>query len=198
MKQQEFEATYAQMTEAELARVLRDRRDLVPEARSALDVEIGRRHLDPAELHKLKPHSIDKPRHPTELEKKLKGKRLRPVWIVVCFVLSVGLAATLGHFGALRLFWPICITILVPVFTLWGHWELKGRPWFWAAIALIVAAHVTIFFFIGWPWGEKWIPARSVEGLMTLDLMAIFGLISLVEKMLHEDGAAEARGPAAS
>lgn len=194
MEQQSYAANYAQMTDGELARVLRDRRDLVPDARIALDLEIEKRGVDPEQLRKLKPHSIGKPRHPTTLEKKMKGKRLRPVWIVVSIAFSAVLAATLVHFGALRLFWPICITIIVPVFTLWGHWELKGRLWFWVAIGLIVAAHVTIFFFIGWPWGEKWIPARSVEGIMILDLMAIFALISLVEKLLGED----AEGAAAS
>jgi len=192
MDQQAFAATYAEMNDGELAKVLRDRHDLVPAAKDALDMEIARRHLDPAQLHKLKPHSIDKPRHPTELEKRMKGKRLRPVWILPCIVVSVALAVTLGHFGALRFFWPIGITIIVPVFTVWGHWELKRRPWFWAAIGFIAAAHATVFFFAGWPWGEKWIPARSVEGIMTLDLMSIFALISLLEKVLHEDGPAAA------
>jgi len=175
------------MADWELARVLRDQRDLVPEARSALDLEIRKRRLDPAQLHRMRPHSIDEPRHRTLLERKLGKKRIRATWLVAGAALGLVLAFVLGHFGNLRFYWPICITILVPVFTVWGHLELRKRPWFWVTIALIAMGHATAFFFVGWPWGDRWIPARSVEGLCTLDLMAIFAVISLVEKILHED-----------
>ena len=47
MDEHSFDATYAQMLDGELARVLRGRRNLVPEARLALDREIQKRQLDP-------------------------------------------------------------------------------------------------------------------------------------------------------
>jgi hypothetical protein len=187
MTEQSFEATYSQMSDGELARVLRDKRDLVPEARTALDIEIQKRQLDPEQLRKLRPHSIDKPRHRTLAEERLAGKKIRGVWLIAGILLSLLLAAVLGHFGKLQLFWPVSITILVPVFTLWGHSELIRRPWFWMTIVVVTAAHAIFFYFAGWPWGTKWIPAKAIEGFVTLDLIAIFALISVIEKFLHED-----------
>ena len=69
MTEESFEATYSQMSDGELARVLRAKRDLVPEAVGALDREIQKRHLDPSELRKLGPRSIGKRRTPTMLER---------------------------------------------------------------------------------------------------------------------------------
>src|SRR5579863_319764 len=125
MSEQSFEATYAQMSDGELAKVLRDKRDLVPEAIAALDREIQNRRLDPSQLRKLHPHSIDGPHHPTDLERRLGGKRIRGVWLVATIVMSMALIAALDHFGIEQLFWPISITIVALVFTIWGHWELK-------------------------------------------------------------------------
>lgn len=72
-----FDETYAHMMDGELAKVLRGRRYLVPEARTALDKEIQKRNLDPEKLRKQRPRNIDGPKHPTTLEKRMKHKRLR-------------------------------------------------------------------------------------------------------------------------
>lgn len=193
MNEQSFETTYSQMADWELARVLRDRRDLVPAAKQALDIEIQKRNLDPAELHKLRPHSIE-PHHKTVIDKlggkgldQLKKKRLRGRWLLAVLAWSLLLCALLDHFGVLQLFWPVNITIFVPVFVVWGHWELRRRPWFWITIASVVAAHVVFFSFVAWPWGTHWVWARVVEGLSTIDIVAIFALITFIERLLHED-----------
>jgi hypothetical protein len=73
---EDFASTYSQMTEGELARVLRGRRSLVPDARTALDLEIQKRNLDPERLRKQRPRSLEKRRRPLEVEKRLKDKRL--------------------------------------------------------------------------------------------------------------------------
>ena len=191
MDQHAFEDTYTRMTDWELAKVMRDRRDLVPTARAALDREVERRGLGTEQLRKMRPHSIDKPRHKTDLERRLGKKRIRGAWLVAAMAFAFLLAVILDSFKALQLFWPINITIVVPVFTVWGHLELKRRLWFWVAIATITAAHAVVFYFVAWPWGTKWVWARVIEGICTLDLMAVFGLISLVEKLLGEDRASE-------
>jgi hypothetical protein len=195
MNEQSFEMTYAQMSDEELARVLRDKRDLVPEAVSALDLEIHKRNVDPSQLHRLRPRSIDKPWHRTSLGRlsekigieKLRGKRIRGVWLLVEMSLSVLLIAILYHFGIEQLFWPIITTITVPAFVVWGHSELKGRLWFWLTIAGVVASHVFFFYFVGWPWGVKWVPAMIIAGLWNIDLIVVFALIWLIEKLLHKD-----------
>jgi hypothetical protein len=194
MAEQFFEDTYAKMSDGELARVLRDKRDLAPEARKALELEIQKRHLDPSQLRTLRPHSIDKPWRRTRLGRfsekigieRLRGKRIRGVWLLVEMVLSMLLIAILYHFGIEQLFWPIVTTIAVPAFAVWGHSELKGRLWFWVTIAGVVASHVVFFYFAGWPWGTKWVSAFAIAGLWNLDLVAVFALIWLIEKLLHE------------
>ena len=195
MDEQSYEETYARMSDAELARVLRDRRDLVPEAAKALDLELQRRQLDSTQLRRLRPHSSDKPWRRTRIGRfsekigieKLRGKRIRGVWLLVEVVLSMLLIAILYHFGIEQLFWPIVTTIAVPAFAVWGHSELKGRLWFWVTIAGVVASHVAFFYFAGWPWGTKWVSAFAIAGLWNLDLVAVFALIWLIEKLLHED-----------
>jgi hypothetical protein len=184
MDQNDFESSYEQMSDGELARVLRDRRDLVPEAVSALDREIQRRNLDPSQLRKQKPRSIDKRRPPTIAEQRLKGKRLRLPWMLGTMALSVVLLVSLAHFGVEQLYWPIFITIVVPIFTVWGFWELKGRPWFWGTIATIVAANTALFGLVPWPWGTHWVPGRAIAGLCTLEVIPIFALIARLHKRL--------------
>jgi hypothetical protein len=72
----DFAATYAQMNEGELARVLRGRRSLVPETAAALDCEIKKRNLIPEQLRRQSPRSLEERRHPFTVEKRLKGKSL--------------------------------------------------------------------------------------------------------------------------
>jgi hypothetical protein len=103
-------------------------------------------------------------------------------------VLSIILAFTLDRRRVLELFWPVCITTVVPVFTVWGFWELKSRPWFWGAIAVIVAANIALFALAGWPWGTHWVPGRAIAGLCTLELIPIFALIARLQKRLDTGG----------
>ncbi len=194
MIDQTFEATYAQMPDGELAKVLRDRRDLVPEAVAALDHEIQKRNLNSSQLHKLKPHSIAKPWSRTVSGRlsekigleKLRTKRIRGIWLLVLIVLSAMLAFALDHFGFLQLYWPIVTTVAISAFAIWGHWDLKGQGWFWATIVIVIAAHVVFFRFVGWPWGAKWVPALAIAGLWNVDLIAVFALVYLVEKLLNQ------------
>jgi hypothetical protein len=194
MTEQSFEATYAQMSDGELAKVLRDKRDLVPEAAKALELEIQKRIVDPSQLRRLRPHSIDKPWRRTRLGRfsekigieKLRGKRIRGIWLLALMALSMLLIAILDHFGIEQLYWPIITTIAVAAFAVWGHPELTGRLWFWLTIAFVVASHAVFFYLAGWPRGTKWVPAMTISGFWCLDLVAIFALIWLIEKVMHE------------
>ena len=87
--------------------------------------EIQKRQLDPEKLRKLRLRNIDGPKHPTELEKRMKDKRLRWRAGLGLMVVSFLVAATLGHFDR-RNFWPTVSTIFIPTFTIWGFWALKG------------------------------------------------------------------------
>ena len=158
----DFASTYAQMPDGELARVLRDKHSLVPDAVSALDHEIQKRNLDPSELRKLKPHSIEESRHPTALEKRMKSKRLSLPWQLVTCALSGILLLSLDQFGVEQLFWPVVITILIT----------------------IVAANVALFSLMGWPWGTHRVSPQMVAGLCTLESIPTFALIARIQKRL--------------
>jgi len=167
----------------------------VLEAVSALDREIQKRNLEPSQLRKLKPRSIDKPWRRTRLGRfserigyeKLRTLRIRGVWLVVLIVLSFLFAAALDHFGIPELYWPVFTTITISVFTVWGHLELKRRPWFSTTVVAVVAVHVAFFHFAGWPWGTRWVPAMTIAGFCSIDLFAVFALIYFIEKLMHED-----------
>jgi hypothetical protein len=59
-------------------------------------------------------------------------------------------------------------------------------------IAAVAAAHVAYFYFFGWPWGNRWVPAMTIAGLCNIDLIAVFALIYFIEKRLggRPDGVA--------
>jgi hypothetical protein len=61
---------------------------------------------------------------------------------------------------------------------------LKRRPWFWITVAVWAGIHVWMIARVHWP--STWVPARVWESYTTLDLIAIFVVIALIEKFLHE------------
>jgi hypothetical protein len=195
MSEQSYEETYAQMLDGELARVPRGKRYLVPEARTALDKEIQKRQIDPEKLRKHRPRNIDGPKHPTTLEKRMKQKRLRWRAILGLMVLSFFLALALDHFDLLQIFWPIWITILIPTFTMWGFWELRGQLWFWTVVMLVMATQIAVFSLVGWPWGTHWVPARTIDGMCTLELIPIFAGLAWLEKRWKKHHEAESQTP---
>jgi len=98
--------------------------------------------------------------------------------------LSGILLLSLDQFGVEQLFWPVVITILITIVAVWGFWELKSRPWFWATIAIIVAANVALFSLMGWPWGTHRVSPQMVAGLCTLESIPTFALIARIQKRL--------------
>jgi hypothetical protein len=104
--------------------------------------------------------------------------------ILAMFACTIPLAFLFGYFGAIDIFMPVTGTFIVLFFTLRCHWELKGRLWFWITVGIWIAIHVWTIVRIHWPSG--WVPARAWEGCMTVDLVAIFVVIAVIEKVLHE------------
>lgn len=197
MKAQDFQAYYASLPDGELAKIASSRKTLVPEARPCLDQEIARRGLTPEDLQRFKNyrHSYHDPETP--IHRKMRRShlfdkvnearripRLRWRGILVMFACTIPLVALFDHFGVLDLFMPVFGTVMVLFFTLRCHWELKRRPWFWATVAGWTALHAWMIARVRWP--DKWVPARAWEGWMTLDLIALFVIIALIEKFLHE------------
>jgi hypothetical protein len=194
---QDYGAYYAELPDGELAKIASSRGILVPEARRCLDAEIAKRGLSQEDIKRFKNyrHSYHDPQSPMQRKirrSKLLGKvnELRKIpplrWrgILVGIGCSFLLAALFGHFGVLDLFMPVVGTAAVLFFTLYCHWELKRRPWFWATIVVWTGLHVWMIVRVHWP--HKWVPARAWEGWVTLDLVVLFVIIALIEKVLHE------------
>ncbi len=194
---QNYSAYYAGLPDGELAKIASSRGILVPEARRCLDAEITKRGLTAEDIKRFKNyrHSYHDPQSPIERKirrSKLLGmvdqlRKIPPLrWrgILALILCTIPLVALFDYLGVLDLFMPVAGTAAVLSFTLYCHWGLKRRPWFWATIAIWTALHVWMIVRVHWP--HKWIPARAWEGWVALDLVAIFVIIALIEKLLHE------------
>ena len=62
------------------------------------------------------------------------------------------------------------------------RWELRSRPWFWIAVAVLLAPHLPLILLV--PWTSRWIPAVGILPIGILDLAIILGCIALVEKLV--------------
>jgi hypothetical protein len=84
----------------------------------------------------------------------------------------------------MQFFRPVIGSFVVFFFAVRCHWELKRRPWFWLTIAGLAAIH--IWTIPRMRWSSGWVPAKVWEGEVTIDLVAVFVIIALIEKLLHE------------
>ena len=138
MDEKDYAETYALMLEGELARVLRGRKRLVPEAQAALNAEVARRGLDAERLRKWKGRSLTRPHKKSELEERMGKKRLGWRGILVSIASSIAVCAVLDYFHHLDMFWPVFITLMAPGAVIWGFPELRRRGWFWVVAAGLV------------------------------------------------------------
>jgi hypothetical protein len=197
MPAEDFKAYYGQLTDGELAKIVSSRRTLVPEARVCLDEEIARRGLTPEDLKRFRNARHDYRRDQSPLQRKIRRSKVlarvndlrkmpRLGWrgILGGIVCTFVMAAIFDYFGVLDLTLPVCNSALVLFFILRSHWGLKRRVWFWGVVAVWIAMHVWIIVRVHWP--SRWVPARVWSGYATIDLIVIFVVIALIEKLLHE------------
>ncbi len=197
MNTEDFKTYYAQLTDGELAKIASARRTLVPEAQVCLDYELSKRRLSPDDLKRFRNDRHDYRQEVDPVVRKMRrsmlfGKinelskmpRLRWRGILVMIACTIPAVFLFDHFGMLDFFRPVFGSIVVLFFILRCHWELKNRPWFWVTLGVWAAVHVLLILRVQWPSG--WVPARVFEGCMTIDLVAIFMIIALIEKLFHE------------
>lgn len=193
MPELDYADYYAHLTDGELAKITSARRTLVPEARDCLDRELAKRQLSPGELKRFRNYRHQEDPSLRKLRRsKLLGKvnelrrmpTLRWPGLLVVMVVSFFLAFAFDHFKALDLFRPIIGTLVVFFLTIRFHWELRWRPWFWLTLLAWAIIHFLVICRVHWPAG--WVPAKVWEGYVTLDTVAIFVSIALIERMLEE------------
>ena len=207
MNAQDLKAYYAHLTDGELAKIASARGTLVPEAKICLDLEVAKRQLSPEDLKRFRNYRHDY-RHEEDpaLRRMRRSKfmakvndlsnipRLRWRGVLVTIGCSIILVFVFDHFGVYEFFRPVCGSVVVFFFTVRCHRELKGRPWFLAIVGALAAVHVWIIMSVPWP--SRWVPAKVWEGYVTVDLVAVFIIIALMEKLLHEGRFAKAKRPA--
>lgn len=197
MKAEDYAAYYAQLPDGELAKIASSRRTLVPDARVALDEEVAKRGWTPEDIRRFKNyrHSYRDPESPIQrkmrhshlfdkVDEVRKMPTLRWRGILAIVVCTIPVALLFDHFGILDLVMPVYGTVAVLLLTIRFHWELKRRPWFWMVIAVWAALHAWMLVRVHWP--HQWIPGRAWGGAATLDTVATFVIVALIEKLLHE------------
>ena len=88
----------------------------------------------------------------------------------------------LSAYGMPYLDYPVLCASVAILFAVRGRWELRNRWWFWVTVFAIVCAHVALILYL--PWKAGWIPAPITMLACLVDLAILFGIFSLVEKLM--------------
>lgn len=114
-----------------------------------------------------------------------KRNLLRRLFTSLVFLAVAAPVVLLLHYlGRPTLERPAAVAVIVMAVALKIYWYLHRRWWFWLAMVLIGALHVPIILLVPWPAG--WVPAPIIIPFATLDLIVVFALISLLEKLNGE------------
>ncbi len=106
---------------------------------------------------------------------------------VLLFGLILGVIITpvvilLSAHGRPELVYPVIAASGAIAFAVRGRWELRNRWWFWVTAFAIVCAHLALILYL--PWKAGWIPAPITMLACLVDLAILFGIFSLVEKLM--------------
>ncbi len=107
-------------------------------------------------------------------------RRKRIVGAVVGALAAAVLLPLLNRLGRMDLFFPLLAVVAIVAGVLALTWRLRGRPWFWVALALVSVVHLVLIFRVPWPR----IPAILTFPACMADVGIIFGLISLLDKLM--------------
>lgn len=161
MSEDSFRERYEHLTDEELARIVDKRKDLVPEAASALEREAERRHLKQSGTPFLKRDS-------------------RPFGFVVGLII-LPFAILLLHLGHGQLVYPFAVASIAIAFSIWSRWDLRRRSWFWATIGCFALLHIVLILVI--PWQAGWVPAPITMLASIVNLGIMLGLIGFFARL---------------
>jgi hypothetical protein len=97
-----------------------------------------------------------------------------PVLLVV-FVLGrlLGFGVTFGV--------TIYFYLMVNLFAIRNHWQLRTFYWFWLAILFVMALEMPIVLMVKWP--HYWVPAVALIPVLFAGYLIASGAIQLAEKL---------------
>lgn len=104
------------------------------------------------------------------------------MWALIALVLCAPIYFLVAHFsttGEARAA-AVCFGVLVIV--LRAFWNLRRQLWYWVIIASIVSCDA--FFVTRVSWGSKDITGPVLGFIAILDFILIYGIISLVGKLM--------------
>jgi hypothetical protein len=121
-------------------------------------------------------------------------KAARKIWLPWRVLLPWGvfcLAVILvcDRFGRENMSLPLLSSIFLFAFFIYLKWGLRRQPLFWATIAVLVALHVLLLWYI--PWTSKWVPSLAIAGVVSIDLCLMLWVLAAVEVLLGGHANAE-------
>lgn len=161
LSEDSFRERYEHLTDEELARIVDVRKDLVPEAASALEREVERRHLKQSGTPFL--------------------TRDSSTFGFVVGLIILPFAILLLHLGHGQLVYPFAVASIAISFSIWSWWDLRRSFWFWATIGCFTLLHIVLILVI--PWQAGWVPAWITMLASTVDLGIMYGLIGLFARL---------------
>ncbi len=105
-----------------------------------------------------------------------------PWWLLLPLIaLAFGACALFDRFGKLSMALPMLNCVFVLGVLIYLKWGLRQRPLFWATIAIIVAVHAVVIWYI--PWSSKWVPAAAIAVISTIDFYLMLWTLAAVRNV---------------
>ena len=102
---------------------------------------------------------------------------------ILCGSLPYSLFAVLGDRGRARAAGICCFVGMIAAR---AFWHRRRHPWFWIALAVLVALHVALVLSISW--SDKSYPGYTLLPEAALDYGVFYGSFRLAEKVLGRSG----------
>jgi len=108
------------------------------------------------------------------------------VWAVVAILLSFPVAAVVEHYYDSGRGRAAGLAFALMIGAARAFWYLRRHVWFWLTVAALVMLHGMLVVAV--PWRNGSLPARGLWPFAIVDLLAMFGIIKLVEKVMTRTG----------
>jgi len=117
-----------------------------------------------------------------------KPTRLTAFYIALALVPVLVLFDYLGRFDlGLNIF----ICLFVNILAIRIRWKLREYPWFWGAMAVVMAVELPAVVLIRWP--PYWVPAVVLLPIAVVAYLVATGALQLAEKLFGKPTSAEGR-----
>ena len=96
-----------------------------------------------------------------------------------------------NYFGKFDLGLNVCLCLFVNILVIRIRWKLREYPWFWGAMAVVMAVELPAVVLIRWP--PYWVPAVVLLPIAVVAYLVATGALQLAEKLFGKPTSAEGR-----